>query len=136
MRSVIRMVTGAVLVILTACAGGGEPPASQPSLPASEPTPPATAAPSSGDTLTGTLGGDAQLEGGCAWVDDGRQRWEVQYPQGYTITFDPLVLTGPDGPVAEEGDTVTLAGAAQDDAITICQVGRVWAATSVEAAAR
>lgn len=127
------MVTGAMLVLLTACAGGGEPPAAQPPSPTEPATPAATAQPPAGDGLTGTLGGDPQLEGGCAWVDDGAQRWEVQYPQGYTITFDPLVLTGPDGPVAEEGDTITLGGAEQGDAVTICQVGRVWAATSVTA---
>src|SRR3712207_5524437 len=34
--------------------------------------------------LVGTFGGDAQLEGGCAWVDgeDGK-RYEVIYPNGW-----------------------------------------------------
>jgi hypothetical protein len=82
--------------------------------------------------LTGTLGGDAALEGGCAWLDDGSQRWEIQYPPGYTVAFDPLTVTAPDGTVASDGDTITVAGKRVDDVVTICQVGPVWAATSVE----
>ena len=118
-----------LVVALAACAGqsGDDPVMQSPSAP------PTTAAgsPAAGETLTGTFGGDAQLEGGCAWIDDGGTRWEVTYPQGYTVSFDPLTLTGPDGPVAEEGDTVTVAGAPQTDVVTICQIGPVWQATEV-----
>ena len=112
-------------VLLAACAGQqGEDQVIQ--------SPEATAPPTAtGDTLTGTLGGDAQLEGGCAWIDDGETRWEVTYPQGYRVTFDPLTLEGPDGTVAEEGATLTLPGAPQNDVVTICQVGPVWQATDV-----
>jgi hypothetical protein len=118
-----------LVVVLAACAGRqGDDPVIQ-SPPPDEPT----AAPADGDTLTGTLGGDAQLEGGCAWIDDGDTRWEVLYPEGYTVTFDPLTLVGPDGPMAEEGATVTVTGAEQSDMVTICQVGPVWQATDVRA---
>lgn len=81
--------------------------------------------------LSGTLGGDAQLEGGCAWLDAGGTRWQVAYPDGYTVTFDPLRLTGPGGEVAAEGDTVTVTGAPAEGVATICQVGPVWQATAV-----
>ena len=116
---------------LSACGGGGgQPPATQPAT-----APSASAAraapPHAGESITGTLGGDAELEGGCAWIDDGTTRWNVQYPPDYTLTFDPVRLTGPDGATAEEGDTVTVSGAEATDVMTICQVGPVWAATSV-----
>ena len=88
-------------------------------------------APAGGDTITGTFGGDAALEGGCAWVQAGRTRWQVQYPAGYEVSFDPLTLTAPDGQAAREGDTLTVEGSEQPDAMTVCQVGPVWAASTV-----
>ena len=116
-------------IALTACAG----PSSDDPVMQSPSAPPATSTGSSaaGETLTGAFGGDAQLEGGCAWIDDGESRWEVMYPPGYSVSFDPLTLTGPDGPVAEEGDTLTVLGAPQTDAVTICQIGPVWQGTDV-----
>lgn len=123
----MRFLVGLV-VLLAACAGGSAGDDTTPPSPTA-PTPDATA---DGDTLTGRLGGDAQLEGGCAWVDDGRTRWEVQYPEGYEITFDPVTLVGPDGQTAQEGDEITLTGEEVTDVMTICQVGPVWRATSVE----
>ena len=125
-----------VVMGLAACGGGGgQPPATQSAQPEATlpaPAPSASAAPAGdGESITGTLGGDAELEGGCAWVDDGTTRWNVQYPPDYTLTFDPVRLTGPDGVTAEEGDTVTVTGAEAKDVMTICQVGPVWAATSV-----
>ena len=115
---------------LAGCGGNGGEEAD----PAPSATPPGSTepAPAPGDAITGTLGGDAQLEGGCAWIDDGQTRWEVQYPQGYEVTFDPLTLTGPNGETAREGDTLTIAGAEQTDAVSLCQVGPLWAATSVQ----
>lgn len=113
-------------VLVTACAGqqGDDPVMQSPDATAPAITPAEA-------VLTGTLGGDAQLEGGCAWLDDGESRWEVMYPEGYRVTFDPLTLEGPDGTIAEEGATVTVTGAPQSDAVTICQVGPVWQATDV-----
>jgi hypothetical protein len=91
--------------------------------------------PAGATSVTGTLGGDADLEGGCAWVDgeDGT-RYEVQYPAGHEVRFDPLELVGPDGDViAAEGDTVTITGAVAEDMMSFCQVGTIFTATAVEA---
>lgn len=127
MRSVIVLA-----LLVTACAAGpGDPTRSTPD-PASAPAP--TAPPSAGgDSITGALGGDAALEGGCAWLDDGSTRWQVAWPEGYRVAFDPLTLHGPDGVVARDGDTLTVTGAEQRDVMTTCQVGPVWAATTVTA---
>ena len=90
-------------------------------------------APAEGDTIKGTLGGDPDLEGGCVWVDDGKTRWQVQWPDGYTVSTDPIGVKGPDGLDIAEGDTVTVTGTEQSDVMTTCQVGPVWSATSVNA---
>jgi hypothetical protein len=83
--------------------------------------------------IVGTFGGDAQLEGGCAWVDaeDGT-RYEVQYPPDHEVSFDPLQLTGPDGEVlAEEGDILTIRGEVAEDAMSFCQIGPIFTAAEV-----
>lgn len=119
-----------VALMLVACGGaGGEPPANV----ATEPPGGSEGQPAAGDTITGTFGGDPQLEGGCAWVDDGATRWNVQYPEDYTLSLDPPKLTGPGGLIVRPGDTITVAGAERTDLMTICQIGPVWAATSVTA---
>ena len=119
-------------VLLTACgaqSGAGDPAASEPAVSETQ----GSDAASSGESITGTLGGDAELEGGCAWIDDGSTRWQVEWPAGYEVTFDPLELTGPDGVVATEGGKVTVAGSELKDAMTTCQVGPLWQATEVTA---
>jgi hypothetical protein len=86
-----------------------------------------------GTTITGRLGGDAQLEGGCAWVEtkDGT-RYEVQYPEGYEVARDGSQLRGPDGDViATAGDEITLTGAVAEDAMSFCQIGPIFAADEV-----
>lgn len=84
------------------------------------------------DVVEGTLGGDARLEGGCAWLDTDEGRFEVRYPQGYDIAFEPVRLLGPDGdPVAEEGETVRVRGRVAGDLMTVCQVGPVFQASEV-----
>lgn len=84
--------------------------------------------------VRGTLGGDAQLEGGCAWLDTATGRVDVSYPEGYAIAFDPLRLTGPDGAVvAAEGDALTVNGRPLPDATSFCQVGELFAADAVTA---
>jgi hypothetical protein len=85
--------------------------------------------------ITGTLGGDPMLEGGCAWLDgqDGT-RYEVQYPEGYQVSTDPVELRGPDGEVlAQEGDELTIRGVVAEDMMSFCQVGTIFTATEVEA---
>ena len=83
-------------------------------------------------TLTGTLGADASLEGGCAWLEAGGQRWQVLYPDGYRLDVAGGRLFGPDGEVARSGDTLTVRGRADPDMATTCQVGPVFRAVAVE----
>lgn len=82
--------------------------------------------------IEGTLGGDAQLEGGCAWLDTGDARYEVAYPEGYEIVFDPVRLVGPSGDtVATEGEVVAVRGRVGGDLMSVCQVGSVFEADEV-----
>ncbi|MGH3665159.1 MAG: hypothetical protein ACRDU8_03530 [Egibacteraceae bacterium] len=142
MRKVTLLLVSAVL--LAAC--GGQPGSDQsaPDQPAPTPAPTAPTeeesvvvprppeSKSEGPrTLTGTLGGDAQLEGGCTWLEAQGQRWQVQYPRGYQISVAPVQLKGPDGWVAREGDTVTVTGRSRPDLLTTCQVGPVFSAEAV-----
>ena len=133
----MRYVVVLAAVLLSACGGdpgSGDAGPSDLPLPGSELSAPDDAGNGKGGkSITGTFGGSAQLEGGCAWVQDGRTKWEVEWPAGYSVSFDPLTLTGPDGTVAEEGDTLTVKGRHQADAVTICQVGPLWRATEVTA---
>jgi hypothetical protein len=113
----MRAATAAVaLVLLAGCAsaGGDDPAATQP-----------------GGSVTGTLAGDPALEGGCAWLDTAQGRIQVLYPDGYEVSFDPLRLTGPDGVVAEEGDSVTVRGEHGEALVSTCQVGHLFTATQV-----
>ncbi|MBA2729768.1 MAG: hypothetical protein H0U48_03335 [Euzebyaceae bacterium] len=142
-----------VALLLTACAGGtgaGDPPApgggQAGAEPTDEPTGEPTVARPSVDpselreqvrgrksrTLTGRLGRDETLEGGCAWLEAEGQRWQVIYPRGYRLDIASGALFGPDGKIADDGDTVTVQGAAAPDMATTCQVGPVFRATSVE----
>lgn len=125
----MRIAAVTVLMLLAACGDTGGQQSDDPVIT----SPPAGSerVPEEGDTIRGTLGGDGELEGGCAWIQDGATRWEVQYPEGYEISFDPLTLTGPEGQTAGEGDTLTVTGSEGQDMVTICQVGPVWIASSV-----
>jgi hypothetical protein len=86
--------------------------------------------------LVGTLGGDRDLETGCAWLTDSTgKRWEVLWPEGYRIAFpagpDP-VLTGPgDEIVARAGDTVAVHGAPPTGLGSHCMVGELFEATQL-----
>ena len=84
--------------------------------------------------LTGTLRGDADLEGGCAWVDTDAGPFEVLWPQGYDVEFPDGDLVGPDGEVvASTGDTISVTGTEAADRVSICQVGTIFEATEVQA---
>jgi hypothetical protein len=86
------------------------------------------------DSLSGTLGGDADLEGGCAWLSaaDGT-RYEVIYPAGFEVRTDPVALIGPDGEtVAEEGQEVTVSGVVDSEQMSFCQIGPIFVATDVQ----
>lgn len=112
----MRALAAVMLVVLTACASANGDDLS-------------TASP--GATVTGTLGGDPALEGGCAWLDTPQGRYQVIYPEGYEVTFEPLRLEGPDGIVAAEGDSLTVHGEESDALVSVCQVGTLFTATHV-----
>lgn len=83
-------------------------------------------------TVTGALAGNADLEGGCAWLETDDGSVEVLWPEGYRVTFDPVRLRGPDGEaVAEAGDEVTVEGEFAEDRASICQVGDIFQASAV-----
>jgi hypothetical protein len=82
--------------------------------------------------LAGRLGSDS-VEGGCAYLEaaDGT-RYQVVYPDGWTLEPAPVQLIGPDGAVhARVGDIVTVRGAVADDMASICQIGPIFQATDV-----
>lgn len=138
----------AVLLLLSACAspsgdGSGAPSAdpadaSRSSETASGPTTPGDAsAVAATETLTGVLGGDPELEGGCVWLEtgDGR-RVEVVWPEGYRAAVDPVRLRDATGDVvAAEGDVVTVEGAPARERVSTCQIGEIWTASAIEAPA-
>lgn len=96
---------------------------------------PAPTVDADGETVTGTLSGDAQLEGGCVWLETVDGNIEPQLPDGYTAMADPVALVGPDGEViAEQGDQVAIVGSPAVDIMTTCQVGAVWRVSAVKLA--
>ena len=83
--------------------------------------------------IEGAFGGDAQLEGGCAWVAAQGRRYQIEYLTGHQVSFDPLQLLTAEGEVfAEEGDRLRLRGALAEAVMTTCQVGPVFQANSVQ----
>lgn len=144
MRRVAMVVSAALLT--AACGSGGtdeaappspsQPSASQPSASPQVPVagqPSASEQPRPVEVLRGTLGGDAQLEGGCTWLElDSGERVQVLYPEGYQVSADPVRLVGPDGEeVAVGGDPLEIDVAARPDVLTTCQVGPVVEAGAV-----
>jgi hypothetical protein len=134
----IAMALAALLVLVAAC-GAGPGDATTPPPVADDP-PAVDGDDEDGEavegdmTIEGTLGGDAQLEGGCVWLDTDEGRYEVLWPEGYHAEVDPVRLVGPDGAtLAEAGDALRVEGAVSRDVMTICQVGTVFSATAVEA---
>ena len=121
-RRTLTFLLLALVLAATAC-GSGEEPSGAPAD-----TDQATEA----GTLTGVLGGDGQLEGGCAWIEptggpdaDLGDRVEPLWPDGHRVEFEPdLRLLGPDGEVvAVRGDELVLEGAPAEDMATACQIG-------------
>ena len=87
-----------------------------------------------GETVSGTLGFD-DIEGGCAFIEapDGT-RYEVIYPDGWTLDQAAAQLRGPDGQVADAGSAVTVRGSVATDRSSICQIGPIFVATEVDIA--
>ena len=82
--------------------------------------------------LTGILGADV-IEGGCAYLQaaDGT-RYEVIYPDGWTLERSPLQLRSPDGSVvARGGEEVSLRGVVTTEMASICQIGPIFNAVEV-----
>lgn len=136
----------AVLVVLAACATASDDASSAPSatgerasaqppslVPASE-QPVVSGTPQLGTArITGTLGADS-IEGGCGYLQaaDGT-RYQVSYPDGWELSLSPLELRDPDGNVfAGPGDEVTVTGEVATDMASICQIGPIFRAVSVE----
>lgn len=141
-RGVALMVLFGV-VAMNGCGGGGTGPGGSGSAGTGEPSPAGPASPSlelasqqpsksgAAESYVGVLSADA-IEGGCAYLQapDGR-KYEVLYPDGWTLRKSPLELTAPDGRVvARGGDEVTVRGTVADMA-SICQVGPIIEATEV-----
>lgn len=146
MRSIVSMF---LLLVVPACAGGigsSEAPvesAEETRMASDHSTPSSSLGLSSvqptrepsGDEieLTGVLGADS-IEGGCGYVraSDGT-RFQVIYPDGWTLQLSPLQLTSPDDVVvARGGDEVTVRGREATDMASICQIGPIFRATEVE----
>jgi len=82
-------------------------------------------------TVTGQLGFD-DIEGGCSFLETGDgTRYEVAYPEGWTIDRMQAELRGPDGQVAHAGESVTVVGAVATYRSSICQIGPIFVATDV-----
>ncbi len=135
------LLTVLAIVLIAACGGAGEPTAdgrspTEDTSPTGDSSPTEDASPTSSTEapFTGTLGGNAQLEGGCAWLEtESEGRVEPRWPDGYRVAFDPVRLLGPDGEVvAEEGEEIEVEGSIDRDLMTICQVGPVLRVTQVE----
>jgi hypothetical protein len=83
-------------------------------------------------TVTGVLAFD-DIEGGCSFLaTDGGRRYEVIYPEGWTLDRRRAELRGPDDCVARAGDPVTVRGTVATDRSSICQVGPIFLASAVE----
>lgn len=107
------------LLALGGC--GGAEPAGAPGTEAA----PGGAATTPAARFTGTIGGDAALEGGCVWLETPDTRYELQLPDGFDVDRDDLTITGPDDITFAVGDEVTVVGDVVEDMATVCQVGPV-----------
>lgn len=141
MRSLLT--TALVGLLLAGCRGTGDEPSRSPT-PSAEPsfdrsvfaTPSPTAGASSekpgGTTISGIFGSDT-IEGGCAYLEaaDGT-RYEVIYPEGWTVLRSPYRLQDPDGTiVASGGETITVRGEVASDMASTCMIGPIFRAAEV-----
>lgn len=74
--------------------------------------------------ISGVLDGDAEVDGGCLWLEKSGERVSVVWPHGYRARFDPPRLVAPDGTVvATAGDRVRSGGGLVPTAMPRCDVG-------------
>jgi hypothetical protein len=87
--------------------------------------------PPAAQVFQGVLSFDS-IEGGCAFIEapDGT-RYEVVYPEGWTLDVAGQVLHGPEGEEAPAGTTLQVQGTIATDRASTCQVGPIVVATSV-----
>ena len=134
-----RLLLIVALVTFGAACGSGD--GSSPADPAEPAAAPATDAPTdpaktddpSELALVGPFGADAELEGGCAWIEVDGERFELMLPDGYSVDYETLTLTGPDGVIAEAGDQIRVTGAEAADMASFCQIGPLWEVAEITA---
>jgi hypothetical protein len=82
-------------------------------------------------TIRGTLSFD-DIEGGCPFLEapDGT-RYEVIYPDGWTVDRATGRLHGPDGHDVAPGTVIEIEASIARDRSSICQVGPIVVATRV-----
>ena len=121
------------LLSLAGCAtrGGGDSPNDSFTLPSAADNQKSVAPPTI-RSIRGVLTFDS-IEGGCAFLEatDGT-RFEVLYPDGWRLDHAGAALRGPAGVVVRAGETVTVSGSIAVDRSSICQVGPIFRADTVE----
>jgi hypothetical protein len=139
MPTMLRLSLGVLALVLCSCASSGSDVSPTPELPratnrpkAPSPTIHIDRGPGKPMTLTGTLG-MLQVEGGCPYLEtDKGSRYEVIYRDGWYVDKSTGELIDPTGDVsARPGDTVTVRGEVAIDAVSICQIGRIFRADEV-----
>ncbi len=139
MPTMLRLGIGVLALVLCGCAAGGTDGSTTPELPrftnrpkAPSPTIHIDRGPGKPMTLTGTLG-MLQAEGGCPYLQiDKGTRYEVIYRDGWYVDTSTGELIDPTGDVsARPGDTVIVRGEVAVDAVSICQIGRIFRADEV-----
>lgn len=81
-------------------------------------------------TIQGVFNADGELEGGCAWVELGAV--ELVPPPGYKVDYERPALVAADGTVvAEHGQQLTATGYIDPDAVSVCQLGAIFKASTV-----
>ena len=83
-------------------------------------------------TLTGDLGFDDIEGGGCYLETADGTRYEVVYPDGWTIDRDGAELRGPGGELGHAGEALAVRGTVATDRSSIRQLGPIFVATDVE----
>jgi hypothetical protein len=82
-------------------------------------------------TITGRLGFDS-IEGGCPYLEtDGGTRYQVLWPDGWTLDGGGDLVSPAGDAVAGAGDEVTVRGRVADDMASICQIGPIFRASEV-----
>jgi hypothetical protein len=83
-------------------------------------------------TVTGRLSFD-DIEGGCSFLETVEgTRYEVVYPDGWSLDRMRAELRGPGSQLAHAGESVTVRGAVATDRSSIYQIGPIFLVTDVE----